>query len=435
MSTQTAIYQSYASYKDSGVSTIGFIPEYWEKIKVKNAFDFKKIKLYEKEPVVLSLARDGVKIRDISTNEGQIAESYINYNKVDKGDLLLNPMDLYSGANCSISYVEGVISPAYVNLRTKTLFCPEYYDYFFKTLYWNRYLLANGKGVSVENRWTLTNDTLKNIFIPHPPYNEQQKISSFLDKKIIKINKIIRNKKRLIELLQEKRQALITKAVTKGVDLNAKMKDSGVDWIGKIPNGWECASLRSVASNFRNGTSVEQIDEDSGFYVSRIESISLNKINYQKVGYIRKESTDPQFKMNAGDILLSHINSLERVGNCALYEGKLRLYHGMNLIRLEVNNIISPKYLFYFLTSNYFRSKMQEASKHAINQVSVPSAKIKAIKIFYPPKTVQKEITQLLETQISKIDLIVNKLQKEIKKINEYKSALIYNAVTGKIKV
>ena len=102
--------------KDSGVEWIGEIPENWGTVKVKQAFVRKNEKAQQENPVVLSLARSGVKVRDVSTNEGQVAESYYNYNPVSVGDLLLNPMDLYSGANCSISEVEGVISPAYVNL-------------------------------------------------------------------------------------------------------------------------------------------------------------------------------------------------------------------------------------------------------------------------------------------------------------------------------
>ena len=122
--------------KDSGVAWIGNIPANWNVQKVKTAFYRSKEEAHIEDPVVLSLARSGVKVRDISTNEGQLAESYYNYNPVVPGDLLLNPMDLYSGANCSISKVEGVNSPAYINLRTRGDYSPAYYDYYFKTQFW-----------------------------------------------------------------------------------------------------------------------------------------------------------------------------------------------------------------------------------------------------------------------------------------------------------
>ena len=110
--------------KDTGIPWVGSIPQNWKLGRVKQGFFRKKAEAHEENPVVLSLARAGVKVRDISNNEGQLAESYYNYNPVVPGDLLLNPMDLYSGANCSISKVSGVISPAYINLGAKKGFNP-----------------------------------------------------------------------------------------------------------------------------------------------------------------------------------------------------------------------------------------------------------------------------------------------------------------------
>jgi type I restriction enzyme S subunit len=122
--------------KDSGIEWIGKIPNNWKVKRVKHAFIRKNEKAMIDNPIILSLARSGVRVRDVSNNEGQIAESYYNYNPVAVDDLLINPMDLYSGANCSISKVEGVISPAYVNLRYIKGICPHFFDYYFKVQYW-----------------------------------------------------------------------------------------------------------------------------------------------------------------------------------------------------------------------------------------------------------------------------------------------------------
>lgn len=154
------------------------------------------------DPVVLSLARSGVRVRDISNNEGQIAESYYNYNPVDIDDLLINPMDLYSGANCSISKVQGVISPAYINLRALDGINPVFYDYYFKVQYWMMAFFSYGKGVSYENRWTLTTDTLMNYPVVVPPYKEQCRIANFLDNKCSKIGKTIAKHEQVIEKLK-----------------------------------------------------------------------------------------------------------------------------------------------------------------------------------------------------------------------------------------
>lgn len=170
--------------KDSGVKWIGSIPKNWTIQRVKHAFVRKNEKAMQDEPVVLSLARSGVKIRDISSNEGQIAESYYNYNPVEEGDLLLNPMDLYSGANCSISKVNGVISPAYINLKNKEGYNSRFYDYYFKVQYWMMAFFSHGKGVSFDNRWTLSIETLMNYPIIVLEYDEQCKRADYLDYKV-----------------------------------------------------------------------------------------------------------------------------------------------------------------------------------------------------------------------------------------------------------
>ncbi len=182
-------------------------------LKVKNCFVVAKDKAHLDDPVILSLARDGVRIRDISTNEGQLADSYYDYNPVKKNDLLLNPMDLVSGANCTLSDKEGVISPAYVNLRNKKGYYSKYYDYFFKTQYWTRNFFACGKGVSFDNRWTLNNDALMNYKIPVIPYDIQKKIADDLDVKINKINKAKKELEDQIQLLESYKRSLINERV------------------------------------------------------------------------------------------------------------------------------------------------------------------------------------------------------------------------------
>lgn len=201
--------------KDSGIEWIGEIPLDWDISKVKHCFTRKNSKAKQDNPVVLSLTRSGVKIRDISTNEGQLAESYYDYNPVQVGDLLLNPMDLYSGANCSYSDVEGVISPAYINLKNKEgVSNSKFYDYYFKVQYWMMVLFSFGKGVSFDNRWTLGQETLMNFPIVYPLLSEQQQIADFLDNKCSEIDKIITKKEELIAELKTYKKSLIYEYVT-----------------------------------------------------------------------------------------------------------------------------------------------------------------------------------------------------------------------------
>ena len=163
----------------------------------------------QNNPVVLSLARSGVKVRDISNNEGQIAESYFNYNPVDVDDILLNPMDLYSGANCSISKVKGVISPAYINLKALEGVNPGFFDYYFKVQYWLMAFFSYGKGVSFENRWTLNAEILMNYPLLVPKYSEQCKIKKYLDEKCSKIDVVLENLNKMATTLTDERRSLL----------------------------------------------------------------------------------------------------------------------------------------------------------------------------------------------------------------------------------
>lgn len=230
--------------KYSGIKWIGEIPDNWNVRKVKQCFYISKEQAHEENPIILSLARAGVKVRDISNNEGQLAASYDNYNPVMPGDLLLNPMDLYSGANCSLSEVSGVISPAYINLRKKVELNPKFYDYYFKTQYWAMAMFAHGKGVSFDNRWTMNAETLLNYYLPFTSSDVQDKIVDLINKKTAEIDSLIEIENQQIEKLKEYKQAVITEAVTKGLDKNLAMKDSGIEWIGKIPEGWNTIKIK-----------------------------------------------------------------------------------------------------------------------------------------------------------------------------------------------
>jgi len=175
---------------DSGIEWIGKIPEDWNIVKVNKVFFRRKEINKEIDPVILSLARSGVKVRDITTNEGQLAEDYSSYHRGHIGDLMINPMDLISGANCSVSEVEGVISPAYINLAKKEICNSKYYDYFFKNQYWVNAMFIHGKGVSFDNRWTMNAETMMNYKIPFPSIKEQNLQIIFLNVVLIIIGYI-----------------------------------------------------------------------------------------------------------------------------------------------------------------------------------------------------------------------------------------------------
>jgi type I restriction enzyme S subunit len=213
-------------------------------------------------------------------------------------------------------------------------------------------------------------------------------------------------------------------------------KDTGLPWLGQVPAHWDVVPLRRMASGFNNGTSAEQISTGTtAFPVSRIETISTGAINYDKVGFIREENVDPEFWLEPGDILLSHINSFEMVGNCAQFLGERPLLHGMNLIRIRPKNRAVGAFMFMFMKSVVFRYEMRALCKPAINQVSVTTTAIKGIHIPLPAMTEQTAIVRFLDYVERRIRRYVRAKQKLIKLLEEYKQALIHQAVTGQIDV
>lgn len=436
--------------KNSGVEWIGEIPENWEVRKVKHSFIRKNEKAMQENPTVLSLARSGVKERDISNNEGQLAESYYNYNPVDIDDLLINPMDLYSGANCSISKVKGVISPAYINLRAKKNVSPVFYDYYFKVQYWMMAFFAHGNGVSFENRWTLNNETLQNYPIVAPSFETQQRIASYLDKKCSKIEETIQNQQQVIEKLKAYKQSLITEAVTGKVKIEKgkacgeyeSYKDSGVEWIGKIPSGWVCVQIKNIF-RFLGGYAFNGEDyvDETEYQILRIGNVKNFKILFDASPvYISKETAFQveNFKLRPGYILFTMTGTRGKKDYFYTHEitkddcKKKNIYLNQRVGCLIPKTDIDSSYFNYLLKDNLIKDSVFLNETGTANQANIGSEDVMKIKVHCPPKETQKEIASYLDKKCTAIDTAIEQKQKLIEKLTEYKKSLIYECVTGK---
>ena len=404
--------------KNSGVEWIGEIPEDWEVKKVKHSFVRKNEKAMQENPIVLSLARSGVRERDISNNEGQLAESYYNYNPVDVDDLLINPMDLYSGANCSISKVKGVISPAYINLRAKKNVSPVFYDYYFKVQYWMMAFFAHGNGVSFENRWTLNNETLQNYPIVAPSFETQQRIATYLDKKCSKIEETIQNQQQVIEKLKAYKQSLITEAVTGKVKIeNGKVcgeyesyKDSGVEWIGKIPSGWEIKKAKYFIK-ISNGSDPKTEEGDTPVYGSGAESFK----------------TCVEFK-EGPTVLIGRKGATLHIPH--YIEGNYWNVDTAFDVKTYSEEILLLKFYYYCATAFDYRFYLTSTTLPSMTQTNYGNMYLPV-----PNTLVQKEIVEFLDNKYNAIDTAIEQKQKLIEKLTEYKKSLIYECVTGKKEV
>lgn len=422
--------------KESGVKWIGTVPYNWKIGKVKDVFIRKNEKANEDNPIVLSLARSGVKIRDISNGEGQLAESYSNYNPVEINDLLLNPMDLYSGANCSVSKVKGVISPAYINLKAKGNNNSTYYDYYFKTQYWSMAFFAHGKGVSFDNRWTLGLDSVMNYYVPVPSESEQQKIANFLDKKILEIDNIIEKTKETIEDYKKYKQSIITEAVTKGLNKNVEMKDSGVEFIGKININYNVLDFKYLLKeNMQYGANESGItyDETLPRYV-RITDINENG-ELKNEGMLSLSEEDSQnYILKDGDILFARSGAT--VGKSFIYDNKYgRCAFAGYLIKASVKNTILPKYVYYYTLSNIYDIWKNGIFIQATIQ-NIGAEKYMNMPIIFSKNIKeQSQVISYLDRKCKEIDNLIYNKQNIIDELEQYKKSLIYEYVTGKKEV
>lgn len=420
--------------KDSGVEWIGDIPIQWDVRPVKELFNRKKAKAFDENPVVLSLSRDSVKVRDITNNEGQLAESYFEYNPVEPGDLLLNPMDLYSGANCNVSEISGVISPAYVNLKSKNGVSSRYYDYYFKTQYWSMALFAHGLGVSFDNRWTLNNQTLMNYKAPVPDYFEQTQISEYLKIRITLIDNIIDKTKQSIEEYKKLKQSIITEAVTKGLNPDVKLKDSGIEWIGMIPEHWAVSKLKNVlVSPLKYGANESGVDyqENLPRYI-RITDIDIsdNSLKMENMLSLTEKQAET-YILKHNDILFARSGGT--VGKSFIFDERygLSAFAGY-LIKAEVSDMVNPKLIYYYTLSGAYEEWKNRIFIQATIQ-NIGASKYSNMEIVFPSnKDEQDKLVKFIDSIIDKFAKIFNEKNSLIAELESYKKSLIYEVVTGK---
>ena len=374
-------------FKHSGFEWIGEIPTNWCVGKVKHAFIRKNAKAMQEDPVILSLARSGVRVRDISTNEGQIAESYFNYNPVEPGDFLLNPMDLYSGANCSMSQVSGVISPAYINLRAKEGFVAEYYDFYFKTQYWAMALFAHGKGVSFDNRWTLNADTLFNYAIPIPPVEEQKRIASYLTRKSAAIDSVINQTSSSIAEYKKMRQAVISQAVTKGIRGERPLKDSGIKWAQQIPVDWNSINPKAMFTQRKDKATQGERQLTASQQHGVIYQDEYMALTGAKIVTVEKDF-DILKHVEAGDFVIS-MRSFQGGLEYSTNTGSISSAYVMLIPNLEM---VEPRFFRWLFKSSVYINALQSTSNLVRDGQAMRYSNFAQVRLYTVPLDEQREI-------------------------------------------
>lgn len=423
-------YQPYPEYKDSGVEWLGLIPKHWALRRAK--FIFQRIQ----RPVrdidgIVTAFRDGqVTLRSNRRIDGFTnALQEIGYQGVRKGDLLIHAMDGFAGA-IGISDSDGKCSPvcSVCTPISKTLAYPAYYGYLIRQLAVTGFITSLSKGIrerSTEFRFS----EFSPLGLALPPHSEQRTIAAFLDYETARIDKLIAQQQRLIELLKEKRQAVISHAVTKGLNPDAPMKDSGVEWLGQVPEHWEVLKFNHCAS-IRNG----QVDPTAPPYNDYI-LIAPNHIESGTGRLLEKQTAEEQgadsgkYLCKLGEVVYSKIRpSLAKV--CLSPENNVIC--SADMYPINGKNGLNNHFLMWFLLSNSFtRFAVNQADRVAMPKINRDS--LGECRIPVPPKFEQDKIVTLIKHKTAVLDALIEKSANATLLMQERRTALISAAVTGKI--
>lgn len=428
----------YPVYKDSGVEWLGEIPEQWELTRLGTRFEERKTKVSDKVFPPLSVTKNGTVPQLDSAAKSNDGE---NRKLVKKGDFVINSRSDRKGSS-GIAYQDGSVSLIYIVLEPKGI-QPIFCNYLLKSYNFIEEFYRMGHGI-VADLWTTRYDEMKSIFVGIPSFEEQIAIANFLDRKTTLIDQAIAIKQKQIELLKERRQILIHKAVTRGLDPDVKLKHSGVEWIGEIPEEWGVITKMKFISSLKGrqgwqGLKAEEY-KDEGPHVLSSAHFNNYVIEWEKCPRVSLERylMDKHIQLNIGDILLMKDGA--NMGKLAFIEnlpGLACLNSHLLLFRSFSENGVScyyPKFMFYHMMCNRFQDYVK-INGTGSTFLGISQESIGNYPICLPPFEMQRVITDFLDVQLSKFDQSISLKEQEIEKLKEYKSTLINSAVTGKIKV
>ena len=428
--------QRYEKYKDSGVDWIGEIPEHWECKRLGTWFTERREKVSDKDYAPLSVTKNGVVPQldnAAKSNDGD------NRKLVKEGDFVINSRSDRKGSS-GLSILDGSVSLINIVMKPRNI-NENFSQYLLKSRAFVEEFYRNGHGI-VADLWTTRFDEMKFINISAPQIEEQQTIATFLDDKTAKIDQTIAIKQKEIELLKERRQILIQKAVTKGMDDTVKLKDSGVDWIGEIPEHWEVRKLR-FEFNLSKGLTItkENLIEEGipcvnygevhskyGFEVNP----SIHPLRFVPEDYLQ---TNPNSLLNKGDFIFADTSEdLDGSGNFTYLNSNETVFAGYHTVIARPKKNIESRFFAYEFDSPNFRNQVRTKMK-GVKVFSITQSILKDLTLWIPPYKEQKEITNYLDIKTSKIDQVILLKQLEIEKLKEYKTVLIDQVVTGKVKI
>lgn len=434
----------YDKYKDSGIAWIGEIPEHWEVIDLKYLSDIRG-----------GIGFRGYTVSDlVSEGEGAFviggkhinqcvlnmeSPDYISWDKyyespeimVSKGDIVM----AQRGTLGKVAIIEYDINEATINpslVLIKNIKCQGKFLYYYLNSESTLTL------ISILNTATavpmISQNQIENMPIPIPSFVEQQSIANYLDQKCDEIDELITLQEEMITKLQSYKQSVITEAVTKGLDKNVPLKDSGIEWVGEIPKHWEVKRLKNVCST-NNASLSDKTSKEFEFDYVDIGSVSFELGIHKTEKYTFQNAPSRARKIaRLGDIIVSTVRTYLRAIDIINSEEKEKYIYSTGFAILSPLKNILSEFMIYICRSEYFTNQVSIYST-GINYPSINDTALKMIYIVMPPLSEQQSIADYLDQKCSEIDELISIKQRKIEKLKDYKKSLIFECVTGKRKV
>jgi len=347
-------YQVYGEYKESGVEWLGSLPSHWDVKRLGHFFEERREKVSDKDYAALSVTMKGIVPQLETAAKTDAGDSR---KLVLKDDFVINSRSDRKGAS-GISPYDGSVSLISIVMAPRNIY-PEFAHHLLRSYPFQEEFYRYGKGI-VADLWSTNSSELKNILLPEIPIVEQQAIANFLEHETAKIDTLIAKQQQLIKLLKEKRQAVISHAVTKGLNPNAPMRDSGVEWLGEVPEHWrigKCGFYLSILSGFAF-PSAGFSDDEVGTKLLRGINVGVSRLKWNETVYWKRKTGDALdiYEMKAGDLVIGMDRPLisEGIRVAKVKEGDLPCLLLQRVASLKTGNELNSDYLLAFLSSEMF---------------------------------------------------------------------------------
>jgi type I restriction enzyme, S subunit len=427
--------KSYPEYKDSELPWLGAMPSHWQLRRMKFLFAERVQKGFPDEPLLAATQTKGVvRKEDYGARTVTAQKDFHLLKLVESGDFVISLRSFEGGIE--VSHCRGIISPAYTILAPRPETHHSYFTHFFKSPDFIRSLTLFVTGI--REGQNIDYERLSRAYLPLPTTEDQEVIGRFLDYANRRLERTIRAKRKVIALLNEQKQAIIHRAVTRGLDPHVPLKPSGIPWLGEIPTHWEVRRLKTLAQFVTSGSrGWARYYADSGAIFLRIGNISTTSVDLKlnRITHVLPpiDAEGERTKVQEDDVLLSITAQIGAVGIVPSGLGEAYVNQHTALIRLKPAEC-RPRWIAYCLLSAFGKRQCQLLTNGG-TKVGLTLDDVRALRVFTPPEDEQRAILLQIEVRTRDLDIAITRTEREIALLREYRTRLIADVVTGKLDV